>query len=99
MHATIRNEHTGNMRALVTRENILWAQGFSERHLDKVIEEKGFGTFTSRHEALGAIRLEYRELEAAMQEGKVADVKHELGDMIAACQFTLACINAGTMDW
>ncbi len=61
--------------------------------LQKRLDEKGKGTFASRHKLLGILTEERRELIKAVHEGELADVLPELVNI------ALACIKAGTMDW
>ena len=81
-----------------------------ERTIDETIEdftdmlrfrlkEKGYGTFASRHEALGVIVTEMQELTHAVEHEHSAEIKHELMDVAVRCVFAVACMNAGTMDW
>ena len=82
----------------------------SERIIDETVEEfanilrfrlkeKGYGTFASRHEVLGVIETEMRELEDAVEHQHNDEIRHELMDVAVGCVFGVACIHAGTMDW
>jgi hypothetical protein len=47
--------------------------------------ESKYGPFTSMHEALGVIRLEYRELEEAIQSRDANRIIAEALDLAAPC--------------
>jgi len=86
-------------RQQISDEYIREAEQLVSFWLKKRLDEKGKGTFSSRHELLGILTEERRELTKAVHEGELADVLPELVDIAVACIFGVACIRAGTMDW
>ena len=62
-------------------------------------EEKGFGSWLSRHEILGMLTEEYNETVNAVHKGTIEDVYKELEDVAVGCIFAMACIKSGTLDW
>ena len=62
------------------------------------LDEKGAGTFKSRHEMFGIIAEEFYELANSMQDGN-RNFDDEVLDLAVACVFGLACIEAQKMDW
>lgn len=75
----------------------LWEQ------LRRRLEEKGRGTFASKHEILGILQEEMKEVEEAVQRhgGLAAHtmLADELLDLAVGCIFGVACIRAETLDW
>lgn len=67
--------------------------------LEHRLEQKGRGTLASRHEILGVVTEEMRELEKAVEVKPLKDVSDELVDIAVGCIFGLACINARAVDW
>jgi len=74
--------------------------------IDKIItaagerlHEKGHGAWTSRHEILGIVSEEFRELENAVHREDDQRIVEELKDIAVGAIFSIACINAGTLDW
>ena len=63
------------------------------------LNQKGFGTWLSRHEILGMIEEEKYELTMAVHNGDLKDVKRELLDIAVGSIFAVACIDAGGLDW
>ena len=64
------------------------------------LDQKGYGTFASKHEILGSITEEYHELiEAIHKHNNKEQVKNELLDLATACHFSISCINSETLDW
>lgn len=77
-------------RALIETHTKLWS----------CLEQKGYGTWLSRHEILGFLTEEaFREVTKAVHEGTLINIKHELLDVAVGCIFGVACIEAGTLDW
>ena len=85
-------EKISDTRLAVTLQNF-------NAQLKKRLQEKGHGTFTSRHEILGTITEEYQELIEAIQKLPLANVRDELFDIAVACVFGVACIEAQGLDW
>ena len=45
------------------------------------LEQKGYGTFASRHEILGVITEEYREFAEAVHSKNIENMKEEIIDL------------------
>ncbi|MFA5262045.1 MAG: MazG nucleotide pyrophosphohydrolase domain-containing protein [Candidatus Omnitrophota bacterium] len=67
--------------------------------LFRLMEQKGYGTWTSRHEILGFLTEEYAEVVEAVHSGSLDELKEELLDVAVGCIFAIACINSKTLDW
>lgn len=63
------------------------------------LEQKGYGTFASRHEILGVITEEYKEFVDAVHSKNYDDMKEEIMDLAVGCIFGLACFDEKTVDW
>ncbi len=66
---------------------------------DRLDNDKGWGSWLSRHEILGFLEEESYETTKAVHEGNLDDVARELQDVAVGCIFAIACIRAGTLDW
>ena len=66
---------------------------------DRLDNEKGWGSWLSRHEILGFLTEEYDEVKDAVHTKTLAELKSELIDIADGCIFAIACINAETLDW
>lgn len=66
---------------------------------DYRINQKGRGAWQSTHEVLGVITEEYWELQEAIKNNNLEQVKKELMDIAVACHFGITCINEQTLDW
>jgi hypothetical protein len=88
-------------RAPVLNAECAAAVGVLAGTLMERLREKGHGKIASRQEALGMITEEYHELELieAVRSGNMGDVRGELLDVAVDCVFTVACIDAGKMEW
>jgi NTP pyrophosphatase (non-canonical NTP hydrolase) len=70
--------------------------------LDKLyyrLNQKGYGTFSSRHEILGVITEEYNEFVDAVHSKNYDNMKEEIIDLAVACIFGLVCFEEKTIDW
>jgi len=63
------------------------------------LQEKGDGTFASRHEIAGVIVEEYDEMLEALRSNNGTDFRNELIDIAVACVFGVACMDAKKVDW
>ena len=63
------------------------------------LEEKGWGSWLSRHEILGFFEEEKYELTKAVHSESLGGVKRELIDIAVGCIFGIACIDNGSLDW
>jgi len=93
------NDPNKNSRPPITLQNIeLSKKELSEKLLYR-LQEKGIGSFASRHEILGILEEEMHELNDAIKSGNISDVKQELLDIAVGALFAVACINENTLDW
>ena len=65
------------------------------RKLKDRLNEKGCGSFVSRHEILGVLTEEYDEVIKAVHSGTLFEIENELLDVAVGCLFGAACIRAG----
>jgi len=63
------------------------------------LNEKGPGSFVSRHEILGALQEEWDEFKETVHSSTFSDTKDELFDLAVGAVFAIACINAGKVGW
>lgn len=63
------------------------------------LEQKGYGTFTSKHEILGVITEEYKEFVDAVHSKDYENMKEEILDLAVAAIFGLTCFEENTIDW
>jgi len=63
------------------------------------LREKGMGTSASRHEILGVLTEEFKELTDAVQSNVIEDFEAELLDLMVGAYWGLASIKNGTLDW
>jgi NTP pyrophosphatase (non-canonical NTP hydrolase) len=62
------------------------------------LKQKGNGSFISRHEAFGVIAEEFDELLDELRSNNYSKFKKELIDIAVASIFTLACMEAETLE-
>jgi hypothetical protein len=71
----------------------------AQKHLAVRLNEKGVGTFASKHEIYGVIIEEVHELLHAIQSNEPLEhIQHELRDITIAAIFADACIQADTVN-
>lgn len=63
------------------------------------LDQKGFGTWLSRHEILGFLTEEYHEAIEAVHSKPFPQLRDELIDIAVGCIFGVACIDAEALDW
>jgi NTP pyrophosphatase (non-canonical NTP hydrolase) len=64
------------------------------------LNQKGRGTFASKHEIYGVLAEEMHELLCAIESNvPLKEVQKELRDIAVGCVFGDACIEAGAVDW
>ena len=89
-------------RPELTVEDINIAVQKLQKEVARRLNEKGKGSFASRHEILGVITEEYHELIEAVESStskSLAVVEDELFDLAAGAVISAACIMAGKVDW
>ncbi|HHX95091.1 MAG TPA: hypothetical protein GX691_04620 [Clostridia bacterium] len=87
------------MRQQITEEQVKAAV---EKVIEKLyyrLEQKGFGTFSSRHEILGVMTEEYNELVEAVHTNNHQEMREELLDLAVGAIFSVACLDQRTVDW
>lgn len=70
-----------------------------DKLLDRLDNDKGWGSWLSRHEILGFLEEEAYEVKKAVHRGSLDDIKSELLDVAVGCIFAMACIDSETLDW
>ena len=63
------------------------------------LEQKGYGTFSSKHEILGILKEEMNEVEDAVHQNNNEELEQELLDVAVGCIFGYVCIKNKTVDW
>ena len=72
----------------------------AQKHLAFRLNQKGRGSFASRHEIYGVIAEEVHKLSHAIEANEpLENIQHELRDISVAALFGDACIEARTLDW
>jgi NTP pyrophosphatase (non-canonical NTP hydrolase) len=67
--------------------------------LESRLDQKGWGTFSSRHEILGILTEEFHELVEAVKSGDNVDVQSELVDIAVGALFGAVCIENNGTEW
>lgn len=87
-------------RPQISKETI---QRAVDKLIDKLymrLEQKGYGSWLSRHEILGIIAEEsFKEVVDAVHRGSLEELREELLDVAVGCIFGVACIDNKTLDW
>jgi hypothetical protein len=86
-------------RPEITVEFLHQAEMAVMAHLMQKLEEKGYGSFASNHEIVGAMMEEVGEYTSAIQRHNKEQEHKELLDVAVAAFFGIACQLQGTMDW
>ena len=86
-------------RQQITEQEVNEAVATIRYHLFRRLEQKGFGTWTSRHEILGFLTEEYHEAIEAVHSKTANEVKAELVDIAVGCIYGVACIDSKALDW
>lgn len=83
-----------------TQEDLESAVRATLEKLNARLKEKGISSFASKHEILGILVEEMRELEDAVRaHGNPNGFKEELLDIAVGAIYGIACFDAGTLDW
>jgi NTP pyrophosphatase (non-canonical NTP hydrolase) len=85
-------------RLQLTDEQVMKAVEKTVAKLKFRLNQKGYGTFASRHEILGVITEEYKEFVDAVHSKNYDDMKTEIVDLAVGCIFGLACFEEETID-
>lgn len=86
-------------RAQLTDEQVMDAIAKTIEKLKFRLQQKGYGTFSSKHEILGVITEEYKEFVDAVHGKNYDEMKGEIMDLAVGCIFGLACLEEETIDW
>ena len=86
-------------RTQISTDAVLEAVKDLTNKLNYRLNQKGYGTFSSRHEILGVIQEEHNELIEAVTNLDLSEIKQELLDIAVGAIFAIACINEETLDW
>ena len=86
-------------RPELTADDINIAVRKLQKEVARRLNEKGKGSFASRHEILGVITEEYHELIEAVTLKPLANVEDELFDLAVGAVISAACTMAGKVDW
>ena len=86
-------------RQQITKQQVGEAIALVRYHLFRRLEQKGFGTWLSRHEILGFLTEEYHEAVESIHSKPIDEVRAELVDIAVGCVFSVACIDSKTLDW
>ena len=88
-------DHREQISQQQASEAVAWVRYWLFRRLD----QKGYGSWTSRHEVLGFLTEEYHEATEAVHSKSPEEIRAELVDIAVGCIFGIACIDAKTLDW
>lgn len=83
------------IREIVTAQEIVRALNRFDLHFNDARQSKGLAAFASIHEILGIVTEEYGELIDAIHKNSKELTREELLDIVVACVFGVACIDAG----
>jgi NTP pyrophosphatase (non-canonical NTP hydrolase) len=95
----LRDKTPTSKRPKITHLQRIAAVEVLKQRLIERLQEKGYGTMASRHEVLGMMVEEYDELIEAVRSDSLAEVRAELLDIAVGAVFSLACIDAGLLEW
>ena len=86
-------------RPEITDQDINDAVCRVRKEIARRLNEKGPGSFASRHEILGIMTEEFSKLTHAVECESLDRVGQELIDLAVGGLLGLACIKAGKLDW
>jgi hypothetical protein len=82
-------------RPQLTEPNIYRARRRLDKEIARRLNEKGMGSFVSRHEIQGVLSIEFSEVTEAMHSGNTGAVLDELYDLAVACIVGTASLESG----
>jgi len=85
-------------RPEITADDVNAAIGRLQRVIAKALNKKGTGGFISRHEILGALAEEFREVEDAVRARDSENLAEELFDVAVVCVLADISLRFGGMD-
>jgi NTP pyrophosphatase (non-canonical NTP hydrolase) len=90
------------MRTQITSDWTDEATSATYKKLYERLKEKGWGSYSGRHEILGILTEEFWELVEAVKSqpisGSKNSVREELIDLAVGAIFGVACIDAGAIE-
>lgn len=86
-------------RKLIPQKEIEKSNREIMKKLYKRLEQKGWGTFSSKHEILGIITEEYKELIDAVHSKDNKNIEEELMDIAVGAILGLSCLKSNLLDW
>ncbi len=89
----------GKTRPQLTSEEIDRAIEHFTDELYRRLEQKGYGSFSSKHEVLGVVTEEYHEVVEATHSAGPKELCGELLDVAVAAVFGWACVDSGKVEW
>ena len=95
----ITDKQPSSSRIQISNDAINQASLEVRDQIQRRLEQKGFGTFASRHETLGIVTEEYHELVEAVHTGTLLNIRKELEDLAVAAIFGVACISKESLEW
>jgi len=85
-------------RPEITADDVNAAITHLQRVMAKALNKQGTGGFISRHEILGALTEEFKEVVDAVHCKSLDKVAVELFDVAVVCVFGAACIIEGKIE-
>lgn len=86
-------------RPELTADDINIAIRKLQKEVARRLNEKGKGSFASRHEILGVATEEYHELIEAVTSKSLAEVEDELFDSAVGSIISAASVMANKVEW
>ena len=85
-------------RPEITADDINYTIHQLQREIAKALNEKGNGAFVSRHEILGAMTEERKEVEDALHSGDLDEITEELLHLAVVGVIGAASMTFGRME-
>lgn len=85
------------MRIEITEQQIEKGLSYLRSELYRRLKEKGYGSFSSKHEILGSIDEEFREFAEDVRKPRTSST--ELWDLAVGSVFGAICIDNKTTEW
>ncbi len=96
----LQTRRTGNIRQQLSKEDLEKAIAQATQAVYARLNQKGWGTFSSNHEILGALEEEMYEYKKAVHEGLTTEERiGELVDIAVAAIVGVASIQSGGIDY
>ncbi|WP_139904488.1 MazG nucleotide pyrophosphohydrolase domain-containing protein [Clostridium thermarum] len=85
-------------REELTEEQVMNAVDKVAEKLRYRLNQKGYGSFASRHEILGVMTEEFKEFVDAVHSKNYDEMREEIMDLAVGCIFGLACFDEKTIE-